>query len=106
MNTVFVKGNQSPSYYFFVKVAPAELEDLLLSHPKIKDCAVIGIPDEVAGEVPKAFVVKADNQLDKKEIVEFVKGGWSGSDIQYICLFVIIYDVLRESCRVQANQGS
>ncbi|XP_063675580.1 uncharacterized protein LOC134812242 isoform X1 [Bolinopsis microptera] len=40
------------------QVAPAELEALLLEHPLIADAAVIGIPDERAGERPKAFVVK------------------------------------------------
>ncbi|KAF4470270.1 hypothetical protein FALBO_2816, partial [Fusarium albosuccineum] len=45
-----VKGHQ---------VAPAELEAHLLSHPFVSDCAVIQVPDHRAGEVPKAFVVKA-----------------------------------------------
>lgn len=45
-----VKGHQ---------VAPAELEAHLLTHPAVNDCAVIQIPDERAGEVPKAFVVKS-----------------------------------------------
>ena len=43
-----VKGQQ---------VAPAELEDLLLGHPDVEDCAVLGIADEYSGEKPKAFVV-------------------------------------------------
>jgi 4-coumarate--CoA ligase len=38
------------------QVAPAELEALLTTHPKIADVAVIGIPDEEAGEIPKAFI--------------------------------------------------
>ena len=39
------------------QVAPAELESLLLKHPNIADVAVIPVPDENCGEVPKAFVV-------------------------------------------------
>ncbi len=38
------------------QVAPAELEALLITHPRITDVAVIGVPDDEAGEVPKAFV--------------------------------------------------
>ncbi len=39
------------------QVPPAELEALLIAHPKIADVAVIGVPDEEAGELPKAFIV-------------------------------------------------
>jgi acyl-CoA synthetase (AMP-forming)/AMP-acid ligase II len=39
------------------QVAPAELEAILLRHPAVNDAAVIGCPDEEAGEIPKAFVV-------------------------------------------------
>jgi NAD(P)-dependent dehydrogenase (short-subunit alcohol dehydrogenase family) len=38
-------------------VAPAEIEEILLAHPAVADAAVVRIPDEQAGEVPKAFVV-------------------------------------------------
>ncbi|KAK4037209.1 hypothetical protein OUZ56_029248 [Daphnia magna] len=40
------------------QVAPAELEDILGTHPAIAEAAVIGIPDEHAGELPRAYVVK------------------------------------------------
>ncbi len=43
--------------YKGMQVAPAELEAHLLSHPAIADAAVIPIPDEEAGEIPKAYVV-------------------------------------------------
>jgi acyl-CoA synthetase (AMP-forming)/AMP-acid ligase II len=41
------------------QVAPAELEDILLTHPAITDAVVLGEPDPLAGEVPKAYVVVA-----------------------------------------------
>jgi acyl-CoA synthetase (AMP-forming)/AMP-acid ligase II len=43
--------------YKAFQVAPAELEALLLTHPAVADAAVVRSPDELAGEVPKAFVV-------------------------------------------------
>ncbi len=39
------------------QVAPAEIEAVLLGHPSVVDCAVFGVPDEQAGEVPVAAVV-------------------------------------------------
>jgi len=41
------------------QVPPAELEALLVTHPEVADVAVIGIPDDEAGELPKAFIVRA-----------------------------------------------
>ena len=56
------------------QVPPAELEALLVTHPKIADVAVIGVPDEEAGELPKAFVVAApDSGLTEDEVIEFSK---------------------------------
>jgi long-chain acyl-CoA synthetase len=43
--------------YKAFSVAPAELEGVLLEHPDVADCGVTGVPDDEAGEVPKAFVV-------------------------------------------------
>jgi acyl-coenzyme A synthetase/AMP-(fatty) acid ligase len=43
--------------YKGVRVAPAELEDVLLTHPAVADVAVVRSPDEHAGEVPQAFIV-------------------------------------------------
>uniref|UniRef100_A0A2H8TDR8 Luciferin 4-monooxygenase n=1 Tax=Melanaphis sacchari TaxID=742174 RepID=A0A2H8TDR8_9HEMI len=55
------------------QVAPAELEALLLTHPEIKDVAVIGLPNLEAGELPMAFVVKSLNStINEKDIVQFV----------------------------------
>ncbi|CAH2090532.1 unnamed protein product [Euphydryas editha] len=54
------------------QVPPAELEALLRSHPKIQDCAVVGIPDPISGEVPKAFVVQAGQDLKKEDVLDFI----------------------------------
>lgn len=53
------------------QVAPAELESLLLKHPKIADVAVIPVADEGSGEVPKAVVV-AKSPLTADEVMEFL----------------------------------
>jgi 4-coumarate--CoA ligase len=55
------------------QVPPAEIEALLLRNPKIKDCGVIGIPDEMAGELPMAFVAKQPGaDLTEQEVKDHV----------------------------------
>lgn len=55
------------------QVPPAELEGLLLTCSKIKDVAVIGIPEENSGEIPVAFVVKQSKvDLSSEEVCKFV----------------------------------
>ncbi|PNP85367.1 hypothetical protein FNYG_01196 [Fusarium nygamai] len=51
-------------------VAPAELEDLLHGHPKVKDAAIIGIPDDYSGETPRAFIVLASGAHAGPEVVK------------------------------------
>jgi 4-coumarate--CoA ligase len=61
--------------YKAFQVPPAELEALLLSHPAIADAAVVGLPDEEAGELPVGFVVlKPGAQASAAEIMAFVAG--------------------------------
>ena len=53
------------------QVAPAELEAILRSHPAVADAAVIPVPDERAGELPKAYVVPAQ-QVTPQELIDYV----------------------------------
>ncbi len=54
------------------RVGPSEVEDAVISHPKVSMVAVIGIPDKLRGQVIKAFVVPMDNNnvLTQNEILK------------------------------------
>lgn len=55
-------------------IYPREIEEVVAQHPKVKEVAVIGIKDEVRGEVPKAFVIARENTtLDEKELRTFCR---------------------------------
>jgi acyl-CoA synthetase (AMP-forming)/AMP-acid ligase II len=57
------------------QVPPAELEALLVTHPSVADAAVIGIPDDEAGELPKAFIaLKQGESVSAEDIQQFVAG--------------------------------
>lgn len=57
-----------------INVYPREIEDVLYTHPKVLECAVIGVPDESKGEVPKAFIVVREGEtLSEKEVRDFCK---------------------------------
>jgi acyl-CoA synthetase (AMP-forming)/AMP-acid ligase II len=77
-------GRRDENGYFFIvdrlkelikykgyQVPPAELEAVLVSHPKVKDAGVIGIPMDDGGEAPKACVV-CDPDLDPEELMAYV----------------------------------
>lgn len=71
------------------QVPPAEIEALLLTHPNINDAAVIGIPDDEAGELPFAFVVRnPGTKLTEKDVIDFVA---SKNDIYLIIFFLSIF---------------
>ncbi|XP_074272189.1 putative CoA ligase CCL7 [Silene latifolia] len=55
------------------QVAPAELEDVLISHPELLDAAVVPLPDDDAGEVPIAYVVRSpQSSLKEDDVIKFV----------------------------------
>ncbi|MDK1471888.1 o-succinylbenzoate--CoA ligase [Streptomyces sp. 549] len=56
-------------------IYPAEVEDALLAHPDITECAVIGVPDATWGEVGRAVVVaRADATIDPDEVLASLSG--------------------------------
>jgi acyl-CoA synthetase (AMP-forming)/AMP-acid ligase II len=54
------------------QVAPAELEALIATHPAVADVGVVGVPDREAGELPKAFVVPAADEIDPEELMSWI----------------------------------
>jgi acyl-CoA synthetase (AMP-forming)/AMP-acid ligase II len=71
------------------QVAPAELEEILRSHPEIEDAAVFGVPNERAGEVPRAFVVPRRPDISEEDVKQFVAAKvsehkWLKGGVQFV----------------------
>jgi len=55
-----------------MNVYPREVEEILSTHPKVAECAVIGVPDKQRGEVPKAIITLKENvTATEKEFRKF-----------------------------------
>lgn len=55
-------------------IYPAEIENALAEHPAILEAAIVGMPDDKWGEVPRAFVAKrAGKDLSEAEVVDFLR---------------------------------
>ncbi|MFU8832346.1 MAG: long-chain-fatty-acid--CoA ligase [Wenzhouxiangella sp.] len=59
-------------------VYPAEVENVLMSHPQIVEAAVIGLPSEKWGESPLAIIVRRDESLTVPEVLDFCVGKLAG----------------------------
>ena len=54
-------------------IAPADLEGVVVQHPDVADCAVVGMPDPECGELPKAFVVAQQGRtIDLANLRQFI----------------------------------
>lgn len=56
------------------RIGPGEIEESLMGHPAVAMCAVIGVPDEVRGQVPAAFVVLRDGFEPGEELASELQG--------------------------------
>ena len=59
-------------------VYPNEIEEVLMTHPKVANCAAIGVPDERTGEAVKLFVVPRDASLTEAEVKTYCKAHFTG----------------------------
>lgn len=59
-------------------VYPNEVEDVVVTHPKVFEVAAVGVPDEKSGEAVKIFVVKKDETLTEEELKSFCKEKLTG----------------------------
>ena len=91
-------------------VYPNELEQALTVHPDISQCAAIGVPDPKAGEVVKMFVVSANPELTKDQVIDYCKQNMAGYKVPKYIEFrdqlpmSNVGKVLRKDLRVeQAN---
>ncbi|NMY68632.1 long-chain-fatty-acid--CoA ligase FadD2 [Pseudomonas sp. WS 5414] len=59
-------------------VYPNEIEDVVMAHPKVANCAVIGVPDERSGEAVKLFVVPREAGVSLEELKAYCKENFTG----------------------------
>ncbi len=76
-------------------VYPNEIEDVVMAHPKVANCACIGIPDERSGEAVKLFVVPRETGVSLEELKAYCKENFTGYKVPK-------HIVLRESLPMTA----
>jgi long-chain acyl-CoA synthetase len=59
-------------------VFPTEIEEVICCHPKVLECAAIGVPDEQTGEAVKVFIVKKDSTLNESELRKYSSENFTG----------------------------
>jgi len=59
-------------------VYPNEVEEVLMAHPQVASCAVIGVPDERSGEAVKLFVVPRDASLSVEQLKNYCRENLTG----------------------------
>jgi acyl-CoA synthetase (AMP-forming)/AMP-acid ligase II len=62
-------------------IAPAEIEEVVVRHPQVQDCAVVGVKHATLGEVPCLFVVAKENALDVASLLDHCRAHLSSYKI-------------------------
>ena len=70
-------------------IYPKEVENVLYNHPAILEAGVIGIPDKVKGDIPKAYIVlQGDQKPTEKEIIDYCRQTLAAYKVPRIVEFV------------------
>jgi long-chain acyl-CoA synthetase len=69
-------------------VYPNEVEDVVSSHDKVLECAVIGVADERAGEKVKVYIVKSDPSLTSEEVIAFCRTQLTAYKVPSLVAFI------------------
>ena len=109
----------TPSFVGAENIAPAEIEEVLLTHPDVRRCAVVGVPDDEWGQRIAAVVVLREGaQADADALTSFARGELRGSKTPDVVSFADRPPVHRDRqapappgagrsrCRPTRNEGS
>jgi long-chain acyl-CoA synthetase len=94
------------------KVFPNEVEDFAMSHGGILECALIGVPDEHSGEVPKLYAVKKKPDVTEAELRRFLADGLASYKVPRQVIFrselpkSIVGKILRRTLRDNSETPS
>jgi long-chain acyl-CoA synthetase len=95
------------------KVFPNEVEDVVMMNPKVMEVAAIGVPDEKSGETVKIVVVKKDESLTERELIDHCRQHLTNYKVPRIVEFrteplpkTPIGKILRRELRTQAPSTS
>jgi fatty-acyl-CoA synthase len=72
-----------------LNVSPEEVENILYTHPKIKQVTIVGVPDPVMGEVGMAFVELKEGEKETEQgVIQFCKGKMANFKIPKYVRFI------------------
>ena len=68
-------------------VYPNELEDVLVAHPEVVECAAVGVPSESTGEAIRMYVVRSNPDLSEDDVRNFMREGLTGYKVPKSVVF-------------------